>query len=262
MPRANAITRFENMGEVLEQLGGISPRRVRMHPTPGTATEKDLLKILDHTDVACELVDGVLVEKAVGFAESSLACEIIKLLGNYLDDHDLGFLAGEQGNLRLDRGLVRGPDVSFISWDQQPDRCLPNEPLPELVPDLAIEVLSQGNTPGEMERKRREYFLSGTKLVWMVDPVQRNVSVYTAPDEFTVFTEADTLDGGNVLPGLALPVGRIFKRLRAALLRSGQEEAKEEARRVGPARIGASPAVATGGRRCAAIPQPLQRLGL
>ncbi len=218
MARANALEQMQNMGELLEQLGGVSPHRVRLHPAPGTATEKDLLEVLDHANVLCELIDGVLVEKVMGYPESSLANWISHLLQLFLDQHDLGNLAGADGTMRLMPGLVRIPDVSFVRWEKLPGRRLPEKAIPNLAPDLAIEVLSEGNTRGEMQRKRREYFLSGVELVWMVDPKRRIVTVYTAgaPDEGVVFTEADTLDGGKVLPGLSLPVRRIFARLPAA----------------------------------------------
>jgi Uma2 family endonuclease len=63
-----------------------------------------------------------------------------------------------------------------------------------------------------MERKLREYFENGTQLVWYFDLKARTVTVYTSPDQCTVLHEADTLDGGDVLPGLILPVRTLFER--------------------------------------------------
>jgi Uma2 family endonuclease len=209
----NRTTDFENMGELLDQLGGISPYRVRLKPAPGTATERDLLEILDHTNIICELIDGVLVEKVLGFMEGCLGAWLIRLMGPFLQQHDLGDLFGADAPMRLMPRLVRLPAVSFVSWKKMPGRKWPREPIPDLVPDLAIEVLSEGNTPREMERKLRDYFFVGVDLVWFVDPDQRTVVLNTAPDAFTTLTEADTLDGGTVLPGFTLPVARIFERL-------------------------------------------------
>jgi Uma2 family endonuclease len=203
----------ETIAELLKQLGGISPRRVRLRPPPGKATEKDLLNILNHTDRLYELVDGVLVEKVMGYRESSLTCDLIKLLGYFLDEHDLGNVAGADCTMRLMPRLVRIPDISFVRWEKLPNHELPEEPIPDLVPDLAIEVLSKGNTPGEMKRKLKDYFITGVKLVWFVNPKPRTVEVFTAPDQSVTLTEADTLDGGEVLPGLALPVKQVFARL-------------------------------------------------
>jgi Uma2 family endonuclease len=81
-----------------------------------------------------------------------------------------------------------------------------------VVPDLAVEVLSPSNTKREMEQKRREYFLGGCRLVWEIDPVKRTARVYTAPDESKLVREKGTLDGGDVLPGFRLPLARLFAR--------------------------------------------------
>jgi Uma2 family endonuclease len=210
------------MGQLLKQLGGVSPDRVRMEPTPGTATEKDLLDILDHENRSCELVNGVLVEKAEGYIEGSLAVDIAYLLKQFLDDHDLGNVAGADATMRMMPGLVRLPDVSFVRWEQFPNRTIPEEPIPDLVPDLAVEVLSKGNTKGEMKLKLREYFLSGSRLVWLVDPRKRIVTVYTAPDASISLSEDQTLDGGEVLPGLSLPVAKVFARIPRTPPRRGK----------------------------------------
>ena len=80
MPRT--VLPFENVGEMLEQLGGINPRRIRSWPPPGKATEKDVVAILDRENRLYELVDGVLVEKVMGFTESALADEAPAPLGD------------------------------------------------------------------------------------------------------------------------------------------------------------------------------------
>jgi Uma2 family endonuclease len=184
-----------------------------MDPLPGKATERDVLKILDHENRLCELVDGTLVEKPMGTLESFLAGDINRWLGYFVEEHDLGVLTVPDGTLRLMPGLVRMPDVAFISWKQLPNRKYPNEPIASLIPELAVEVLSESNTRGEMERKLREYFFTGTQLVWIVDPVQRIVDVHTAPDRFTRLKESDVLDGGDLLPGFQLPLERLFARV-------------------------------------------------
>jgi Uma2 family endonuclease len=212
MSTATTPAEPETFGELLERLGGISPHRVRLRPPPGSATEKDVLDILNRTKRLCELVDGVLVEKVMGYPESTLACQIIKLLGNFLDRHDLGNLAGMDGTMRLMPKLVCIPDVSFVRWEKLPSRQPPAEPIPDLVPDLAVEVLSEGNTRGEMDRKLREYFLAGVSLVWFVDLNARRIQVYDSPEDCRVLKENDILDGGSVLPGLSLAVREIFAR--------------------------------------------------
>ena len=69
-----------------------------------------------HEDRLCELVEGTLVQKTAGAYESYLASVLIRLIGNFVADNDLGVVLGEAGMVRLARGLVRAPDVSFTSW--------------------------------------------------------------------------------------------------------------------------------------------------
>lgn len=106
--------------------------------------------------------------------------------------------------------LVRYPDVAFIAWDHIPRDADPHTPLPDWVPSLAIEILSSGNTPGEMTRKLRDYFAAGVNLVWYVDPRKRIIEVYTDMDEVCTLTEADQLDGGDVLPGFRISVRELL----------------------------------------------------
>jgi Uma2 family endonuclease len=208
-----SATTIETIADLLEQLGGIAPARVRFRPPPGTATEKDVLEVEAHADRLCELVDGVLVEKAMGWRESLLASVLTTILSNFVRPRNLGLVAGADGPLRLASGLVRMPDVASVSWDRLPNRRVPSEPIPALAPDLVVEVLSAGNTPGEMARKRQEYFAAGVRLVWLVDPEARTVEVFTAPEQSTVLHEERTLEGGAVLPGLALPLRELFAEL-------------------------------------------------
>lgn len=198
------------VADLLARFGPILISRIRTDPAPGTATEADVIEIHDREGRLYELVDGVLVEKAMGYHESYLACLLIQLLNNFVIPRKLGLVAGEGGMMRLTVGLVRIPDVSFVSWDRLPDRQVPREPIPDLAPDLAVEVLSASNTRKEMDEKLRNYFKAGARLVWYVDPPARTVTVYTSPQPAAVLHESDTLDGGAVLPGFALPLRELF----------------------------------------------------
>jgi Uma2 family endonuclease len=213
MPARYSNEEVEMLDGALERLGGIPSSRIVYNPAPGTATEADLLALMRRTGRSYELIDGVLVEKTTGYREGGLAGRLLHLIATFLDDHDLGDIVGADATMRLLPKQVRVPDVAFTRWERMPNGQIPSEPIPDLSPDLAIEVLSKSNTPGEMKRKLKEYFLAGTSLVWYVDPVKRTVKVHTAPDKSRLFTEADTLDGAEVLPGFTLPVKRVFERL-------------------------------------------------
>jgi Uma2 family endonuclease len=194
----------------LKRLGNVPAGRVRLHPTPGTATVEDLIRVNDHEDRACELVDGTLVEKPMGLEESNIAVTISTELNIFVRPRRLGMVTGEQGPFELLGGLVRMPDVAFISWDRIPGRKRPKKPVPHLTPDLAVEVLSTSNTPAEIRRKLGEYFHAGVRLVWVVDPKKRTVRVYTSADRSVLLREGQSLDGGDVLPGFTLSLKDLF----------------------------------------------------
>jgi Uma2 family endonuclease len=184
---------FDHVSDLLERLGDIPLQRIRLVPQPGTATEEDLLHAEARYQRLCELVDGTLVEKPVGYFESRLAVLLGYFIEEFLQQHDLGIVTGESGMTRVEPGRVRMPDVAFYSWDHFPRRVLPRGAILGVVPDLAVEVLSPSNTRAEMQRKRREYFLGGCRLVWEVDPEKRTVRVYTSPDESKLVRERGTL---------------------------------------------------------------------
>jgi Uma2 family endonuclease len=203
----------ETLADLLERLGDIPLERIRLRPAPGTATEADVVAALEAPRKRlCELVEGVLVEKPVGTKEAVWAGVIVQLLWNFVEPHDLGIVIPADGALRLWIGLVRIPDVSFVSWDRLPGGKFPEEAIAGIIPDLAVEVLSKGNTKKEIERKLREYFLAGVRLVWVVQPKTRTATVYTSPDKGRRIGKDQALDGGDVLPGFRLPLKELFAR--------------------------------------------------
>jgi Uma2 family endonuclease len=209
-----AFANVETFADLLDELGGISPSRVRFRPTPGRATETDVVRIEASENRLFELVDGVLVEKAMGARESLLALFIGRLIGNYLEDHDLGVVLGSDGMMRLRPRLVRIPDVAFISWNQIPSGEFPSKPIPDLYPDLAVEVLSDINTPAEIDRKLHEYFDAGCRLAWIINPKTKTADVYTSPTDRRHLRSTQSLDGGDVLPGFKLSLKELFASTR------------------------------------------------
>ena len=184
-----------------------------MDPPPGRATKRDLIRLHRSAGRRLELVDGTLVENTAGSPESYLAIELSCLIGNFVAAADLGFLYGADALIEVMPNLVRGPDVSFVSWAKRPGKTVPIAPISDLIPNLVVEVLSPSNSGGEIGRKLKEYFLGGVQLAWVVDPRKRSAEVYTAPDEKTSLDESGTLDGGSVLPGFQLPLAQLFQRL-------------------------------------------------
>ena len=209
----SAPKRLETFADLLRQIGDVPLDRIRVRPAPGTATEKDVIEALDGPEkLICELVDGVLVEKAVGSKESLLAGLIVQLLWNHLDKDDLGVVLPGDGPVRLKLGLVRIPDVSFIPWSRMPGGVFPDDPIAPVVPTLAIEVLSESNTKAEMARKLRDYFDAGVRLVWFIEPTTEAATVYTSLTKARQIDAEGTLEGGKVLPGFTLPLKSLFAR--------------------------------------------------
>jgi Uma2 family endonuclease len=195
--------------DLVERFGPMPAWRIRSVPAPGTATEQDVVDVEVRENRLCELVYGVLVEKTVGFYESILAVRLARRLGDFVDASNLGVVTGEGGMMRLFPGLVRIPDVAFASWKEFPEG-LTDEPVPNVVPDLAVEVLSEGNTKQEMDGKLDDYFGAGVRLVWFVEPRKKTVQVFTAKDTSTLLDENATLTGGDVLAGFSLPLKSFF----------------------------------------------------
>ena len=159
-----------------------------------------------------ELVKGVLVEKMPASREHErTVIRTGRYVDIHVDDHDLGEVYGSN------RGYVtvpdspatsRMPDVSFISTERlRPDIF---GKLYDGAPDLAMEILSDSNTPAEIAQKITEYLNAGGKAVWVIDIDARTLTVHTAAAPPLVLTDADTVDGGDYLPGFACPVADLL----------------------------------------------------
>ncbi len=210
---AAAVGRPENVAQLLRRLGNIPAFRVRLEPPIGTATEKDLVR---HNEsklktAICELVDGTLVEKAMGWNESEIAALIIHAILSFARHRKLGKVLGADGMQRMVPGLIRIPDVSFFARGKLTRSQHGAAPIAPLAGDLVVEVVSKSNTKPEIARKLSEYFAAGSRLAWVVEPKSQTVRVHTAPGESIVLGVDDSLDGGSVLPGFRLAVRELFE---------------------------------------------------
>jgi Uma2 family endonuclease len=159
-----------------------------------------------------ELIRGKLVSTPMSSYESSeIAMTIGSTLRAYASPHKLGRVAGADGAFILQRSpyTVRIPDVSFVRMDRLPPPEQRRQFL-ELAPDLAVEVVSPSDSANEVQEKVREYLDFGVQLIWVVHPIQRTVTVYTADRNARVLYEDEVLDGAEVLPGFAMTVAEIF----------------------------------------------------
>jgi Uma2 family endonuclease len=153
-----------------------------------------------------EYIGGEVIEVVSNSKSSKLGLFIGGKIMAFVIENGLGRVTGADGGY-----IVAGeryiPDAGFISIQRQPDE--PDASYNPLAPDLAVEVLSPGNTPTELRIKMGNYLQAGTTL-WVVDPDKQQVEVYVPGQKVKVATINDTLDGGTVLPGFKLPIKDIF----------------------------------------------------
>lgn len=203
------------VADFLQQLGDVPPERVRIVPPIGLATLDDLIAVNESKfDPICEWVDGSLIEKARGNYESWLTCIISGRFMEYLTEHRIGILLSSTGALRIRPDLARSGTLMFVAWESFPGGRLPprEDRVPEAVPDLVLEVLFPSNTPGEMARKRKEYFTAGVKQVWEIEPIAELARAYSGVDTVRDIPAGGILAADDILPGFALSLAQVFAR--------------------------------------------------
>ena len=171
-------------------------------PRPGVLPE----------DVLTEVVNGEVVEKVVSIQAARIAGRLNTRLDTYLEGRGLGTVVPEAMFVLDPAGrLKRRPDVAFVPAERWPvDRPVPDEGDWEIAPDLAVEVVSPGDTYNEVEEKVEQWLGAGTRAVWIVKPRRRSVTIYRSMTDVTRLSESDELDGGEVVPGFRCKVSEIF----------------------------------------------------
>lgn len=166
-------------------------------------------------DVRRELVDGEVIERTpVGGVHGLITVRVSRRLAEYTEAHGAGeVLAGDVGfvlTLPGDPERVRAPDVAFVSHGRLPGGRLPQGFIAG-APDLAVEVLSPSDNPVDVHQKVGDYLEAGGRLVWVVAPQARAVTVYRSDGSARLVREPEHLDGEDVLPGLSLPLAEVFR---------------------------------------------------
>ena len=186
------------------------PAYVPGMPPPALMTAEQLLE-LNIPNKRTELVRGVLiVREPAGHRHGRVAFELGRRLGNHVAEHQLGAAYAAETGFTLARrpDTVRAPDVALVRRERLPDP----EPVgfPELAPDLAVEVLSPGNRPGEVLTKVADWLSAGTRLVWVIDPERRLARVYRGDGTESLVGADQVLDGDDVVPGFSCPLETIL----------------------------------------------------
>lgn len=158
-----------------------------------------------------ELVRGVMrVSEPASARHGLVAAKVLAALAASVQAHRLGAVFAAETGFTLERGpdTVRAPDAAFVSRVRLPDP-LPTG-FPEMAPDLAVEVLSPGDRPGEVLGKVGDWLRAGCRVVWVIDPERRQVRVYRTDGSESVLGESDALDGEDVLPGFSCPLADLL----------------------------------------------------
>jgi Uma2 family endonuclease len=181
--------------------------------TTALVTADELLALPSGMGKRYELVAGeLLVMSAAGLQHGVIAANIAALLGSYIRQPKIGRAFGAETGFLLARNpdTVRAPDFAFISADHLP-KTNPTEAFWPGPPDLAVEVLSPGDTSGEVDEKIEEWLKAGCRAVWIVNPKLQTVTIYHSPTNVQIITAGNTLVGDRVLPGFSCAVDEVFR---------------------------------------------------
>jgi Uma2 family endonuclease len=182
-----------------------------MATTHHMMTAEELLALPDD-GYRYELVRGELRRMApAGHEHGRLAMNIGIPLGQHVRAHDVGVVyAAETGFvLARDPDCVRAPDVAFVRKERA-EAVRDERGFWPGAPDLAVEVISPSDLYTEVEEEVWDWIDAGTRMVIVVNPRTRTVTVVRSRAGVKILTEQDTLDGGDVVPGWILPVREIF----------------------------------------------------
>jgi Uma2 family endonuclease len=164
-----------------------------------------------------EVMDGEWVgfgedEYMAGEEHGRLEYKLILRLGNHVEQHKLGMLYtgdtdfvldGEPGNIRV----KPRPDIAFVASS----RLKKSKGYIHGAPDLAVEIISPTERPGQIQKKLGQYLEFGVKQVWHVYPDSREIVVHFPDNTSKTYRVSDTISGGDLLPGFTLNVGQLFE---------------------------------------------------
>ena len=176
--------------------------------TPKPATVEDLLRMPKDGRIH-ELVDGEIIVSPAGMRHSEIAANILHVIATFLEGDPIGKVYPPDVGISLANGNIRPPDVTFVRHEKLPNGKSPKG-FGELVPDLAVEVLSPNDSLKEVGRKIGEFLDCGVPIVWVVDPSRETVTVYRSLSEIVQYSSKDTITAEPVLPGFSCNVSKFF----------------------------------------------------
>ena len=187
-------------------------RPIELGQTKKLLTADDLLRLYSE-GVRGELIRGELCETvSAGQNHGKYVLNIAIPVGSFVKSHRLGSVMASDSGVQLERNpdTIREPDFAFISAEREPlGTSVPG--YSQTIPDLVVEIRSPSDSRYAFADKIRMWLSYGVRIAWGVFPETRTIEVHAANGGITTLTDADTLDGGDVLPGFSLPVSEIFE---------------------------------------------------
>jgi len=206
------LSRWETVQDLIEHLGGIPAERIRLSPVPGTATEADLIPFIDGPQKwPVELIDGVLVNKAINTRASIMSSWVAHQLGNYGEETELGVVISGTFAFRCGLNTALSPAFSFIPWDNFPGGIVPDESIGTFLPSVVGEVIRTWNTETEIRRKIETYLTAGIEVVWIIDPELRTAQIHDQKNRVVQMDESGFLEATITLPDFRLPLIDVFE---------------------------------------------------
>ena len=170
-------------------------------------TDEYLLRLPNPPGGKWELVEGRLQEVPTTGKHDQIVIWLGYLMMPYAID--LGMLTASQAGYRMSGGNLRVPDFAFTRYDRFPNSEVPDG-FVEFAPDLAVEIISPSEEPGDMARKVSEYFASGARQVWHMFPEMQTVTVFYSSAESIIYQPEDELDLSDIFPGFRTRVSGLF----------------------------------------------------
>ena len=183
-----------------------------MPPETGTLMNAEELARFDVPGKSTELVRGrVIVREPPGFYHGHVAARLLFVLGEHVYARDLGWLSAQDTGFKIesDPDTVRAPDVAFTSKHRGLE--IPRRGYAPFAPDLAAEILSPDDRPGEVLSKVGDWLDAGVRVVWVIDPERREARVYRADGTQSSVGEDGTLNGESVLPNFSCQLADLFE---------------------------------------------------
>ena len=183
-----------------------------MEPAATAWTEEDLMA-LPKDGYKRELIEGELVMSPAGFDHEWIGGRLLTRMTVHAEQHRLGVVCGSSLGCWMSNDDLLCPDVSFISRARLSSTRLAPRKFFRGAPDLVVEIMSPFDTVGKVRKKMEDYFSSGARLAWTINPPEKSILVYRSSSADRLLRLTDTLDGEDVLPGFRLPLAELFAEL-------------------------------------------------